>query len=236
MVGHEIVGVAIRIGTSYTGDIQLGDIVGIGGVADSCVGRDGPCHFCENDLDQYCGQLVPSFSGRFRNGDKSMGGHALFHRGKSYYAHKIPQNLRPEYAAPMLCAGVTAFAPLEDLGVAGKSVGVVGVGGVGHFAVLFAKALGAKEVVGISRSDDKRDQVMELGCNDYIATEDDPNWASNHASRFDVILSTVDSGKVSTPETFSIVKWKLIVLKVPFDGYINLLKFGGTVIPLLLKL
>lgn len=97
----------------------------------------------------------------------------------------------------MLCGGVTVYSPLKHFGAGpGKKVGIVGVGGLGHFAVLFARALGAEEVVGISRKASKRKEALDLGCTDYIATDDDEDWQVKNTRRFDLIISTVSSEKV----------------------------------------
>lgn len=138
-----------------------------------------------------------TYGSKHRNGGPTYGGHALYHRCPSHFVIKIPKGLAPEAAAPMLCGGVTVYSPLKHFGAGpGKRVGVVGVGGLGHFAVLFAKALGADEVVGISRKAAKRKDAIDLGCDDYIATDDDKDWATKNASRFDLIISTVSSTKV----------------------------------------
>lgn len=101
----------------------------------------------------------------------------------------------------MLCGGVTVYSPLKHWGVGpGKKVGIAGVGGLGHFAVIFAKAMGADEVVGISRKASKRDEALALGCDDYIATDDDKEWSKHNARRFDVIISTVSSAKMPIGE------------------------------------
>lgn len=121
----------------------------------------------------------------------------MYHRAPSHFVIKIPKGVAPEAAAPMLCGGVTVYSPLKHFGAGpGKKVGVVGVGGLGHFAVLFAKALGSDEVVGISRKADKKDDAIKLGCDDYIATDDDADWEAKNAKRFDIIISTVSSPKV----------------------------------------
>lgn len=86
------------------------------------------------------------------------------------------------------------------------------MGGLGHFGVLFAKALGADEVVGISRKASKKDEVLKLGADRYIATDDDKDWAQNNRRTLDLIVSTVSSGKM------------------PLEGYISLLKTKGTLI------
>lgn len=113
----------------------------------------------------------------------------------------------------MLCGGVTVYSPLKKNGCGpGKTVGVVGVGGLGHFAVLFAKALGADKVVGISRKASKKDEVLELGADQYIATDDDKNWSVDNARTLDLIISTVSSPKM------------------PLTEYLGLLKVGGSLI------
>jgi alcohol dehydrogenase (NADP+) len=88
---------------------------------------------------------------------------------------------------------------------------VVGVGGLGHFAILFAKALGADEVVGISRKAAKKEEVLQLGANKYIATDDDKDWAADNRRSLDLIISTVSSEK-----------------KMPLTDYLSLLKTHGT--------
>jgi D-arabinose 1-dehydrogenase-like Zn-dependent alcohol dehydrogenase len=97
----------------------------------------------------------------------------------------------------MLCGGVTVYSPLKVFGAGpGKRVGVVGVGGLGHFAVLIAKAMGADKVIGISRRSDKREEALALGADEYIATAEDENWSQKHAGTLDLIICTVSSPKV----------------------------------------
>jgi D-arabinose 1-dehydrogenase-like Zn-dependent alcohol dehydrogenase len=97
-----------------------------------------------------------------------------------------------------MCGGVTMFAPLKAYETGpGKTVGIVGVGGLGHYGVLLAKAMGAK-VVGISRKESKRAEVLGLGADDYIATDDDKDWVQKHFRSLDLIVSTVASSKVCT--------------------------------------
>lgn len=113
----------------------------------------------------------------------------------------------------MLCGGITVFSPLKKNGCGpGKTVGIVGVGGLGHFGVLFARALGADKVLGISRKASKRDEVLQLGADSYIATDDDADWAKKSARSLDLIVSTVSSAKM------------------PLTEYLGLLKVGGTFI------
>ena len=143
----------------------------------------------------------------------AYGGYADYNRTDHRFVVKIPEGLPSELAAPMLCAGVTMYSPLRNNGCGpGKTVGIVGVGGLGHFGILFAKAMGADKVVGISRKNDKRDEVLALGADEYIATDDEEGWAKKHARSLDLIISTVSSSRM------------------PFTGYISLLKVGGDLI------
>ena len=114
----------------------------------------------------------------------------------------------------MLCGGVTVYTPLKRFGCGpGKTVGILGVGGLGHFGVLFAKAMGADKVIGISRSKSKEAECLELGADKYIATADDPNWLKDNARTMDLIICTI-SGK-----------------NMPLQDYLKLLKpFGNIVI------
>ena len=113
----------------------------------------------------------------------------------------------------MMCGGITLYAPLRDNNCGpGKRVGIVGVGGLGHFGILFAKALGADRVVGISRKHSKRDEVLKLGADEYIATDDDKDWMFKHAHSLDLIIGTVSS------------------VDMPLSGYLRLLDTYGTFI------
>lgn len=214
VVGHEIVGTAVRVGSKAEGNIKVGDLVGVGAQGDSCLGRDGPCTACESHHEPYCtGKKTNTYDSKHRNGDKAYGGYATYHRAASHFVVKLPKGLKPEYAAPLLCGGATVYSPLRTWGCGpGKKVGIAGVGGLGHFAVLFAKAMGADEVVGISRKASKRDEAIKLGCDDYIATDDDKDWSKKNANRFDIIISTVSSPKM------------------PFNEYVMTLNFDGTLV------
>jgi alcohol dehydrogenase (NADP+) len=196
-VGHEIVGIAVRVGSQAEGNIKLGDRVGVGAQNDSCLGRHGHCDECSAGLESYCPKSIVTYGSTHFNGGKAMGGYATHHRCPSHFVAKIPDRLASEHAAPMLCGGLTLYAPLKyhECGP-GKKVGIVGIGGLGHFGVLFAKALGAERVVGISRRADKGDEVLKMGADEYIATEDDEGWAARHDKSLDLVISTLSSSKV----------------------------------------
>ena len=195
-VGHEIVGRAVRVGSQVNG-IKVGDRVGVGAQSDSCQNRDGKkCDACASGNPQYCLENVGTYSAYHFNGGKSYGGYATHNRCPSKFVIPIPEGISSAAAAPMLCGGVTLYSPLKHYGCGpGKRVGIVGVGGLGHFGVLFAKALGADHVVGISRKADKKKDVLKLGADAYLAS-DDKDWTKDYANSLDLIISTVSSPKV----------------------------------------
>lgn len=109
--------------------------------------------------------------------------------GRTY---PIPDSIPSANAAPMLCAGITLYSPLVRNGAGpGKKVGIVGLGGLGHFGVLFAKALGAETWV-ISRSHSKEADAKKMGADGFLATQD-KDWNVAHKMTFDVIISTANS-------------------------------------------
>jgi D-arabinose 1-dehydrogenase-like Zn-dependent alcohol dehydrogenase len=113
-----------------------------------------------------------TYNSRYPNGQKTYGGYTTKWRGNKQFVVKIPDDVTSENACTMLCAGVTTYAPLRRWNVDTASVvGVMGLGGLGHFGVLFAKALGAHVVV-LSHSEAKRQVAFELGADDYVNTSD----------------------------------------------------------------
>ncbi|KAH8169362.1 zinc-binding dehydrogenase domain-containing protein [Sarocladium implicatum] len=191
-VGHELVGKVIRLGSQASSHLQLGDTVGVGGISDACLNRFGPCSACTAGEEQFCPQMKQTYAGRHFNGSKTMGGHAKFHRCPSHFVYKVPEGLKAEYAAPLLCSGISMYAPLKRHGCGpGKTVGIIGVGGLGHFGIVIAKAMGAERVVGISRSESKRDEVLSMGANDYIATGGNSDWKAQENDKFDLLITTV---------------------------------------------
>jgi uncharacterized zinc-type alcohol dehydrogenase-like protein len=107
-----------------------------------------------------------------------------------HFVLNIPENLDPAAAAPLLCAGITTYSPMKHWKVGpGQKVGVVGLGGLGHMAVKFAKALGA-EVVVFTTSPNKKEDALRLGADDVVLSKD-PEDMQRHAGTFDFILDAV---------------------------------------------
>lgn len=198
-VGHEIVGTAVRVGSKVEGGIKVGDRVGVGAQSRSCLKPD--CEECSSGLENYCQiHQTVTYNGKWLDGSKSYGGYADYWRGHSHFVFKIPDALPSDIAAPMLCGGITAFSPLMQYKAGpGKRVGIVGVGGLGHFGIMGAKALGVDKLVAISRTSSKKADALKMGADDFIATDEDTDWATKHRNSLDLIVSTVSSPKMPLP-------------------------------------
>ncbi|WP_410874628.1 NAD(P)-dependent alcohol dehydrogenase [Nocardia sp. A7] len=202
--GHEIVGVVTATGEAVTKH-RVGDRVGIGCMVDSC--RE--CENCVAGQEQYClnGHTLV-FGSPDRDGTFTQGGYSEMIVANEDFVVRVPEALDPAAAAPLLCAGITVYAPLKRWGAGpGTRVAVVGLGGLGHVGVKMAKAMGA-EVTVLSRSESKREAALELGADDYAATGD-PETFAKLANRFHIVLNTV-----SAP--------------IDVNAYLGLLRIGGT--------
>ena len=154
--GHEIVGRVVRVGELAA--LAIGAVVGIGWQSGSC----GACAACLSQREHLC------TGGKLRTCVGRQGGFASRVRCDARFCFELPPGLDLDSAAPLLCAGLTVFSPLERLGAShGMRVGVVGVGGLGHLAVRFARALGA-EVIAFDPDASKRALVLGLGASDLV--------------------------------------------------------------------
>jgi len=185
--GHEIIGHVTAVGDAVK-DFKPGDRVGVGCLVDSC----RTCGACEDGLEQYCEQgLTVTYNGTDRHdGTPTYGGYSERIVVSDRFVLRIPDELDPAAAAPLLCAGITTYSPLKHFGVGrGHRVGVVGMGGLGHMGVKFARALGA-EVTLFTRSASKVAEAKEHGAHDVVISTD-PAQMSAAAASFDFILDTV---------------------------------------------
>jgi len=204
-VGHEIVGVAVRVGSKAEGGIKVGDRVGVGAQSSSCLKPE--CEYCASGIENHCPHSVTTYDSKYPDGSKSYGGYAHYSRVPSHFVVKIPDGIPSAEAAPMLCGGITVYSPLKQNGAGpGKKVGIVGIGGLGHFGLLYAKALGCKEIVAISRTATKKADAMQMGATKFIATDEDKDWATKHAGTLDLIVSTVSSPKMPLMEYLQLLR------------------------------
>ena len=178
--GHEIVGTVSAVGSDVR-QHKLGDRVGIGWQADSC----GICEWCRQGDEQLCASAQPTCVGR-------NGGYADAIRVNAKFAIAIPAAVESENAAPLLCAGITVYSPIRNYGVRPSSrVAVVGIGGLGHLGLQFARAFGA-EVTALSTSADKEAEAKRIGAHHFVNTRETAEM-KKIAGSFDFVLSSVSA-------------------------------------------
>jgi uncharacterized zinc-type alcohol dehydrogenase-like protein len=203
--GHEIVGRVVKTGNAVT-KFKEGDLAAVGCMVDS----DRNCEACLAGEEQFCASQ-PVFT--YNAPDKHLGGMTYGGYSQSVVVDEafvlhVPKNLDLAATAPLLCAGITTYSPLRHAGIkAGKKVGVVGLGGLGHMGVKLAAAFGANVVV-FSTSPNKAADAIRLGAHEVVNSKNDAAMLK-HANTFDFILDTVPAKHEISP-------------------YINLLKRDGT--------
>ena len=185
--GHEIIGRVTAVGENVSG-FQPGDTVGVGCMVDSC----RHCEPCQHGLEQYCleGPVV-TYNGIDRHdGTVTYGGYSDSVVVNEHFVVRVPEKLDPAAAAPLLCAGITTYSPLRHYGVKpGHKVGVIGMGGLGHMGIKFARALGA-EVTVFTRSPGKVSEAEAQGAHHVIISTDEEQMQAA-AGQFDFMLDTV---------------------------------------------
>ncbi|KAG6553083.1 hypothetical protein Mapa_005420 [Marchantia paleacea] len=205
--GHEVVGVVTEVGSNVT-RFKEGDRVGVGTIVYSC--RE--CETCKDGMQIICPDRVLTYNDYDRDGTLTAGGYSSHMVCDQDHVLAIPENLPLAEAAPLLCAGITVYSPMMRLGMnkAGQTLGVIGLGGLGHMAVKFAKAFGMKVTV-MSTSEGKREEALSvLGADTFINTSD---HAQVEAARNSIhnIIDTVPS-------------------EHPLDLYLPLLKNRGNLV------
>ena len=174
--GHEAVGVVKAIGSGVT-HLTPGQRVGVGWQRGTC----GECEWCGSGLQNLCAKSRPTCLAGY-------GGFAKSLRVDSYFGIPIPDGLDSAVAAPMLCAGITVYSPLRRYLRPASRVGIVGIGGLGHLAIQFARAMGA-EVTAISTTQDKAAEARRFGAHHFV-TSTDPEQMKKLAGSLDVLLDT----------------------------------------------
>lgn len=207
--GHEIAGIVAAVGSAVTTH-KVGDRVGVGCMVDSC----GRCEPCLTGEEQYCSATVMTYGTpvpeEVQPGGYTMGGYSTQIVVTENFVVTIPEGIDLSVAAPLLCAGITLFSPLQHWGAGpGKRVAIVGMGGLGHIGVKIAAALGA-EVTVLSHTLSKQDDGKRFGAHHYYATSDKQTFR-NLRGTFDLIINTVSA-------------------ELPTDNYLRLLARDGTMV------
>ena len=186
--GHEIVGRVTKVGSAVT-KYKPGDVVAVGCMVDS----DRTCPQCKADHEQFCPNMVLTFNSPDKHlGGVTYGGYSESIVVDEHFVLRVPSNLNPAGAAPLLCAGITTFSPMRHWGVGkGKKVGVVGLGGLGHMDVKFGHAFGAHVVV-FTTSPNKKDDAFRLGADEAVVSRNADEMQKN-AGTFDFIIDTVSA-------------------------------------------
>ena len=204
--GHEIVGTVAEVGSDVA-SLRVGDAVGVGCFVDSCL----ECEACKDGEEQFCAKgVVQTYATKDYDGEVTHGGYSQQIVVREHFVLRIPDGIDHAEAAPLLCAGITTYNPLQRNGAGpGRKVAVVGMGGLGHVAVKIAAAMGA-EVTVLSRTTSKEEDGRAFGASQYFATEDGSVF-DDLAGSFDLIINTVSAG-------------------LDVDSYLGLLGRGGVLV------
>jgi uncharacterized zinc-type alcohol dehydrogenase-like protein len=176
--GHEIVGTVVACGPQVR-ELRPGQRVGVGWQCGACLA----CDLCVGGQENLCPEQEATCLGH-------PGGLAERVRADARFAFALPDELESAAAAPLLCGGITVYAPLRRYAVGPSTrVAVVGIGGLGHLALAMLRVFGC-EVTAFSSSPSKRDEALALGAHHFAASTE-PRAVLEHANRFDLVLSTV---------------------------------------------
>jgi alcohol dehydrogenase (NADP+) len=187
--GHEFTGTVTAVGAAVT-RFAAGDRVAVGTIVDAC----GACPMCQAGQENYCYHgATTTYGGTDRvDGTPTQGGYSREYVLRDAFAYPLPAALDPAAAAPLMCAGITMWEPMQAAGIGpGSRVAVAGLGGLGHLGVKLAAALGA-EVTVLSRTADKASDARKLGAADLLLTTD-ANQLAAARGRFDLILDTISA-------------------------------------------
>ncbi|KAF8411812.1 hypothetical protein HHK36_004371 [Tetracentron sinense] len=187
--GHEIVGVVTEVGSKVE-KFKVGDKVGVGCIIGAC----HTCDSCTKDLESYCPKMILTYSTIYDDGTITYGGYSDMMVANERYVIRFPENLPLDAGAPLLCAGITVYSPLKYYGLSepGTHLGVVGLGGLGHMAVKFAKAFGVKVTVISTSPSKEMEAIQHLGADSFLVSRD-PNQMQAAVGTMDGIIDTVSA-------------------------------------------
>jgi D-arabinose 1-dehydrogenase-like Zn-dependent alcohol dehydrogenase len=172
--GHEVVGTVVAVGAAVK-SVAVGQTVGFGPQRDSC----GACEYCSDGTENCC----TGFSGLY---DPKFGGYATSITVHERFAFPIPDGIPLNVCGPLLCAGITTYAPLARNVKRGDRVGIVGIGGLGHMALQYAAAMGAV-TWAISTTAAKEAEATKFGAAHFLVSKDAAAMKAQERS-FDFIL------------------------------------------------
>uniref|UniRef100_A0A0E0FI37 cinnamyl-alcohol dehydrogenase n=1 Tax=Oryza nivara TaxID=4536 RepID=A0A0E0FI37_ORYNI len=205
--GHEIAGVVTEVGKNVT-RFKAGDRVGVGCMVNSC----RSCESCNNGFENHCPEGVFTYNSVDKDGTVTYGGYSSMVVVHERFVVMFPEAMPLDVGAPLLCAGITVYTPMKyhGLNAPGKHVGVLGLGGLGHVAVKFARAFGMKVTVISSSPGKKREALERLGADAFVV--------SSSAEEMEAARSTMD-GVINT-----------VSANTPMAPYLALLKPNGKMI------
>tara|TARA_B100000029_G_scaffold175917_1_gene173167 strand:+ start:4598 stop:5632 length:1035 start_codon:yes stop_codon:yes gene_type:complete len=201
--GHEIVGKVEQIGKGVT-KFSVGDRVGITPLLGSCM----QCVYCNDGKEYLCEKMEVT-------GESLKGGYTEYITASEDFVTKVPDTMKPEYAAPLFCAGITAYKAVKAAEPEkNNKIAIFGIGGVGHMAIQFAKIAGCN-VTGISRRENHLNVAKELGADNTIVyhTKQEEfleNLPNNEL--FDAAIVFAPSDDVTDTAIKSIKKGGLVVI------------------------
>ncbi|KAK6146464.1 hypothetical protein DH2020_020333 [Rehmannia glutinosa] len=215
--GHEIVGIVREVGSNVN-CFKVGEYVGVGTYVDSC--RE--CEYCDSELEVHCSKgAIFTFDSVDVDGTITKGGYSSHIVVHQRYCFRIPENYPPQLAAPLLCAGITVYTPMvrHNMNQPGKSLGVIGLGGLGHLAVKFGKAFGLKVTVFSTSISKKEEALNLLGADNFVISSDEKQMRALDRS-FDFIINTA-SGDISFDLFLSLLKTAGVLVLVGFPSEVK---------------
>lgn len=205
--GHEIVGKVVQIGKNVA-KFKEGDYAGVGCMVNSC--KDPSCKTCHCDREQECNDAIFTYASKdkFHENEITQGGYSNNIVISEEFAIKVPKTADFEKVAPLLCAGITTYSPIQFSKVRkGDKVAVAGFGGLGHMAVQYLVRLGA-DVTVFDISDEKSDAALNMGVTEFVNVSVNKNFYQNHLNKFRFIISTIPA-------------------EYDMSAYLKMLEFGG---------
>ncbi|KAI8080224.1 alcohol dehydrogenase-like protein [Gilbertella persicaria] len=212
IAGHEFIGQITAVG-SQVRDRYVGQRVGVSPICRSC----GDCVECNSAHGQLCPSKVTTYNGNYK-GKTTYGGYSDRVRVQGTWAIPIPDNISDQEGAPLLCAGITTFLPFKHHNIdANTSVGIIGIGGLGHLAIQWARAKKCAQILAISTSTRKSQDAYALGATDFVVLDKDGQFDSKYALSVDVLLVCGSGKSTNWGKLAELVKTrgKIVLIDLP---------------------